>query len=147
MSWADLNWQMRSQKQPTLVHRPQFTAGEVVGLEGVDVVEVFELVVAVRPSRIPSMRKGMTWVQKSHGLTLIGYYLTTMVGHHDAHLMLVLGHLTPPVMRTLFQPRLWPVVLARTIRTLIICRPQFLVDLPMMVDAYLSLHQACPPHL
>ena len=50
MSWADLNWQMRTQKQPTLVHKPQFTAGEVVGLEGVDVVEVFELVVAVRLS-------------------------------------------------------------------------------------------------
>nr|POE45031.1 hypothetical protein CFP56_74284 [Quercus suber] len=25
--------------------------------------------------------------------------------------------------------------------------PQFLVDLPIMVDAYLSPHQACPPHL
>ena len=42
---------------------PRFTAGKVVGLEGVDVVEVFELVVAVRLSWIPSMRKGMTWVQ------------------------------------------------------------------------------------
>ena len=45
MSWADLNWQMRSQKQPTLVHKPRFTMGKVVGLKGVDVVEVFELVV------------------------------------------------------------------------------------------------------
>ena len=110
-------------KQPTLVHRPQFTAGEVVGLEGVDVVEVFELVVAVRPSRIPSMRKGMTWVQKSHGLTLIGYCLMTTAGHRDARLMLVLGHPTPPVMRTLFQPRLRLVVLARTMRTFLVCRP------------------------
>ena len=47
MSWADLNWQMHLQKQPILVHRPWFTAGEVVGIEGVDVVEVFELVVAI----------------------------------------------------------------------------------------------------
>ena len=47
MSWAELNWQMHLQKQPTLVHRPQFTTGEVVGLEGVDIVEVFELVVAI----------------------------------------------------------------------------------------------------
>ena len=138
---------MRLQKQPTLVHRPRFTAGEVVGLEGVDVVEVFELVVAVRPSRIPSTRKVMTWVQKSHGLALIGYYLITTVGYCDARLMLVLGHSTPPVIRTLFQPKLQPVVLARTMRTLPVCRPPFLVDLPMMVDAYLSLHQACPPHL
>ena len=89
MSWADLNLQMRSQKQPTLVHKPRFTADKVVGLEGVDIVEVFELVVVVRPSGISSMRKGMTWVQKSHGLTLIGYYLTTTVGHRDARLMLV----------------------------------------------------------
>ena len=138
---------MRSQKQPTLVHRPSFTAGEVVGLDGVDVVEVFELVVVVRPSWILSTRKGMTWVQKSHGLTLIRYCLTTTAGHRDARLMLVLGHPTPPVMRTLFQPRLWPVVLARTMKTLIVCCPQFLVDLPMMVDAYLSPHQACSPHL
>ena len=147
MSWAELNWQMHLQKQPTLVHRPQFTTGEVVGLEGVDIVEVFELVVAIRPSRIPSTRKGMTWVQKSHGLTLIGYCLTTMTGHRNARLMLVLGHPTPLVMRTLFQPRLRLVVLARTMRILLVCRPQFLVDLPMMVDAYLSPHQACPPHL
>ena len=126
---------------------PRFTAGKVVGLEGVDVVEVFELVVAVRPSWISSTRKGMTWVQKSHGLTLIGYYLTTTTGHRDACLMLVLGHSTSPVMRTLFQPRLQPVVLARTMRNLLVCRPQFLVDLPMMVDAYLSPHQACPPYL
>ena len=138
---------MRLQKQPTLVHRPRLIAGEVVGLKGVDVVEVFELVIAIRLSQIPSTRKGMTWVQKSHGLTLIGYCLTTTAGHRDAHLMLVLGHPTPPVMRTLFQPKLWPVVLARTMRTLFACRPQFLLDLPMMVDAYLSPHQACPPHL
>ena len=136
---------MRSQKQPTLVHRPQVTAGEVVGLKGVDVVEVVEL--AVRSSRIPSMRKGMTRVQKSHGLALIGYCPTTTARHRDARLMLVLGHPTLPVMRTLFQPRLRPMVLARTMRTFPICRPQFSVDLPMMVDAYLSPHQACPPHL
>ena len=102
MSWADLNWQMHSQKQPTLVHKPWVTVGEMVGLEGVDVVEVFELVMAVRLSRIPSTRKGMTWVQKSHGLALIGYCLTTTTGHRDARLMLVLGHPTSPVMRTLF---------------------------------------------
>ena len=136
---------MRSQKQPTLVHKPRFTAGEVVGLEGVDVVEVFKLVMAIRPSRIPSTWKGMNWVQKSHGLALIRYCLTTMAGNRNARL--VLGHPTPLVMRTLFQPRLWPVVLARTKRTLPVCRPQFLVDLPKMVDAYLSPHQACPPHL
>ena len=59
-SWADLNWQMHSQKQLTLLHGPQVTASEVVGLEGVDVVEVVELVVAVRPSQILSTRKGMT---------------------------------------------------------------------------------------
>ena len=144
MSWANLNWQMRSQKQPTLVHRPRFTASEVVGLEGVDVVKVFELVVAVRPSWIPSTRKGMTRVQKSHGLALIGYCLTTTARHRDARLILVLGHPTPPVMRTLFQPRLRPMVLARTMRTLLVCRLQFLVDLPMMVDAYLSPHQGMP---
>ena len=138
---------MSSQKQPTLVHRPQVTAGEVVGLEGVDVVEVVELVAAVRPSWIPYTRKGMTQVQKSHGLALIGYCLTTMAGHRNARLMLVLGHPTPTVMRTLFLTRLWPVVLARTMRTLPVCRPQFSVDLCMMVDAYLSPHQACPPHL
>ena len=124
-SWANLNWRMCSQKQPTLVHRPQVTASEVVGLEGVDIVEVVELVAAIRPSWIPSTRKGMTRVQKSHGLALIGYCLTTMAGHRDAHLMLVLGHPTPPVMRTLFQPRLRTVVLARTMRTLPVCRPQF----------------------
>nr|POF14766.1 hypothetical protein CFP56_43613 [Quercus suber] len=28
-----------------------------------------------------------------------------------------------------------------------ICHPQCSVDPPMMVDAYLSPHQACPPHL
>ena len=140
MSWADLNWQMCLQKQPTLVHRPRFTASEVVGLKGVDVVEVFKLVVAIQPSRIPSTRKGMTRVQKSHGLALIGYCLTTTAGHRDVRLMLVLGHPTPPVIRTLFQPRLWPAVLAQTMRTLLVCCPQFLVDLPMMVDAYLSPH-------
>ena len=147
MNWANLNRQMRSQKQPTLVHKPRFIAGEVVGLKGVDVVEVFELVMAIRPSQIPSTRKARTWMQKSHGLTLIGYCLTMTAGHRDARLMLVLGHPTLPVMRTLFQPRLRLVVLARTMRTLLVCRPQFLVNLPMMVDAYLSPHQACPPHL
>ena len=119
----------------------------MVGLEGVDIVDLFELVVAVRLSRIPSTKKGMTWVQKSHGLTLIGYCLTTTAGHRDAPLILVLGHPTPPVMRTLFQPRLWLAVLAQTMRTLLVCRPQFLVDLPMMVVAYLSPHQACSPYL
>ena len=119
----------------------------MVGLEGVDVVEVVELVVAVRLSQIPSTRKGMTRVQKSHGLALIGYCLTMAAGHRDAHLTLVLGHPTLQVMTSLFQPRLRPVVLALTMRTLPVCRPQFLVDLPMMVDAYLSPHQACPPHL
>ena len=92
MSWDNLNWQMRSQKQPTLVHRPRFTASEVVGLEGVDVVEVFELVVAVRPSWIPSTRKGMIWVQKSHGLTLIGYCLMMTAGHRNAHLKIGRAH-------------------------------------------------------
>ena len=112
----------------------------MVGLEGVDIIEVVELVVAVRPSQIPSMRKGMTRGQKSHGLALIGYCLTTAIGHRNARLMLVLGHPTPLVTRTLFQPRLRPVVLARTMRTLFVCRPLFSVDLLMMVDAYLSPH-------
>ena len=116
----------------------------MVGLEGVDVVDVFELVMAIRPSRIPSTRKGMTRVQKSHGLALIGYCLTTTAKHRDARLILVLGHPTLSVMRTLFQPRLRPVVLARTMRTLLVCCLQFLVDLPMMVDAYLSPHQGMP---
>ena len=134
-------------KQPTLVHRSWVTASEVVGLEVVDVVEVLKLVAAIQPSWIPSTRKGMTRVHKSHGLALIGYCLTMTIGHCDACLMLVLGHPTPLVMRTLFQPRLRSVVLAWTMRTLPICCPQILLDLPMMVDAYLSPHQACPPHL
>ena len=86
--------------------------GKVVGLKGVDVVEVVELVTPVRSSQIPSTRKGMTRVQKSHGLALIGYCLTMVVGHHNARLALVLGHPTPPVMRTLFWPKLHPMVLA-----------------------------------
>ena len=118
-----------------------------MGLKGVDVVEVVELVTPVQSSQIPSTRKGMTRVQKSHGLALIGYCLTMVVGHHNARLALVLGHPTPPVMRTLFWPKLHPMVLAQTMRTLPICHPQFSVDLPMMVDAYLSPHQAWPPHL
>ena len=65
----------------------------------------------------------MTRVQKSHGFRMIGYCLMTAAGHCDARLMLVLGHPTPPVMRTLFQPRLCPVVLARNVRTLPVCRP------------------------
>ena len=65
----------------------------------------------------------MTRVQKSHGLREIGYYLTMVAGHRDAHLMVVLGHPTLPVMRTLFQPRVCPVVLARTMRTLLVCHP------------------------
>ena len=99
------------------------------------------------PSWNLSMRKGMTRVQKSNGLRVIEYCLTTVAGHYDARLMLVLGHPTSPVMRTLFQPKLCPVVLAWAMRTLVVCRPQFLMDLPIMVDAYLSLHQACLPHL
>ncbi|KAK9984195.1 hypothetical protein SO802_033720 [Lithocarpus litseifolius] len=94
----------------TLVHRPRVAVGEVVGckvvdLEGVDVVDVVELVTAVRQSQNPSMRKGMTWVQNSHGFKMIGYCLTMAVGHRDARLMMVLGHPTPPIMRTLFQPK------------------------------------------
>ena len=114
-------------------------AGKVVGLVGVDIVEVVKLVTAVRPSQIPSTRKGMTRVQKSHGLALmIGYCLMMAAGHRDARLALVLGHPIASVMRALFQPRLHPMVLARTMRTLPVCRPQFSVDLAMMVDAYLS---------
>ena len=44
-------------------------------------------------------------------------------------------------------PRMSPQFSMDLPRTLPICRPQFLVDLAMMVDAYLSPHQACPPHL
>ena len=98
-------------------------ASEVGGLEGVDAVEVVELVAVVRPSRNPSTRKGMTRVQKSNGLRVIEYCLTTVAGHYNARLMLVLGHPTPLVMRTLFQPRLYLVVLTRTMRTLPVCRP------------------------
>ena len=57
------------------------------------------------------------------------------------------GHPIASIIRALFQPTLHPMVLARTIRALLVYRPQFSVDLPMMVDAYLSPHQACPPHL
>ena len=46
----------------TLVHRPQFVAGNVVGLVGVDIVEVVKLVAAVRLSWVPSTRKGMSRV-------------------------------------------------------------------------------------
>ena len=95
----------------------------------------------------PIYEEGMTQVQKSHGLALIGYYLTMVAGHRDARLALVLGHPTPPIMRTLFRPKLCLVVLAQTMRTLLVCHPQFSVDLPMMVNAYLSPHQAWPPHL
>ena len=130
---------MRLQKQLTLVHRPQFVAGNVVGLVGVDIVEVVKLVVVIRLSRVPSTRKGMSRVQKRHGMTLIGYCLMTAAGHCDARLAMVLGHPIVSVIRALFQPRLRPMVLARTMRALLVCRPQFSVDLPMMVDAYLSL--------
>ena len=109
-----------------------------MGLEGVDAVEVVELVPDVRLSRNPSTRKGMSLLQKNHGLGMIGYSLTMAPGHP-----------TPPVM-LLGHPVLCPVVLARSTRPLDIppvCRPQCSVDLPMMVDAYLSPHQACPPHL
>ena len=41
---------MRSRKNPTLVHRPRVAAGEVVGLKGVDAVEVVKLVTALRLS-------------------------------------------------------------------------------------------------
>ena len=138
-SWANINWWMRLQKHSTLVHRPRVAVGKVVGLKGVDVVEVVELVTPVQSSQIPSTRKGMTQVQKSHGLALIGYCLTIVARHCDARLVLVLGHPISPVMRTLFQTRVCHVVLAWTMRTLPICCPQFSVDLPMMVDAYLSL--------
>ncbi|KAK9993323.1 hypothetical protein SO802_023026 [Lithocarpus litseifolius] len=109
---------MHSWKRLTFVYRPRVAASEVVSLKGVDAVDVVELVMAVQPSRNPSTRKGMSQVQKSHGLRVIGYCLTMAAGHHDARLMLVLDHPTPPVMRTLFQPRLCPMVLARTVRTL-----------------------------
>ena len=67
-------------------------ASEVGGLEGVDAVEVVELVAVVRPSRNPSTRKGMTRVQKSHGLALmIGYCLMMAAGHRDARLVLLLA--------------------------------------------------------
>ena len=138
---------MHLQKQLTLVHRPQFVAGNVVGLVGVDIVEVIKLVAAVRLSWVPSTRKGMSRVQKRHGLALIGYCLMTTAGHRDARLAMVLGHPIASIIRALFQPTLHPMVLARTLRALLVCRPQFSVDLPMMVDAYLSPHQACPPHL
>ena len=119
----------------------------MVGLVGVDIVEVVKLVIAVRPSRVPSTRKGMSRVQKSHGLALIGYCLMTAAGHRDACLAMVLGHPIALVIRALFQPKLRPMVLAWTMRAHLICHPQFSVDLPMIVDAYLSPHQACPPHL
>ena len=77
-----------------------------MGLEGVETVKVVDLVVAICPRRNPSMRKGMTRVQKSHGFRMIRYCLTTAAGHCDARLMLVLGHPTPLVMRILFQPKL-----------------------------------------
>ena len=41
--------------------------------------EVVKLGTVVRPSRVPSMRKGMSRVQRRHGLALIGYYLMTTV--------------------------------------------------------------------
>ena len=101
-----------------------------MGLKGVDVVEVVELVTPVQSSQIPSTRKGMTRVQKSHGLALmIGYCLMMATGHRDARLALVLGHPIASVMRALFQPKLHPIVLAQTMRTLLVCRPQFSVDL------------------
>ena len=78
---------------------------------------------------------------------LIGYCLMTTAGHRDACLAMVLGHPITSIIRALFQPTLHPMVLARTMRALLVCRPQFSVDLHMMVDAYLSPHQACPPHL
>ena len=95
---------MHSWKHPTFIYRPRVAVGEVLGLEGVDVVEVVELVPDVRPSRNPSMRKGMSRVQKNHGFRVIGYCLTTAS-----------GHLTPPVM-LLGHPTLCPVVLARSMR-------------------------------
>ena len=95
-------------------------------------MEVVELVPDMRPSRNPSMRKGMSRVQKNHGFRVIGYCLTTALGHPTL-LVMLLGH-----------PTLCPVVLARSTRPLSsppVCRPQCSVDPPMMVDAYLSPHQ------
>ena len=118
-----------------------------MGLVGVDIVEVVKLVAAVRPSWVPFTRKGMSRVQKRHGFALIGYCMMTTAGHCDARLAMVLGHPIASIIRALFQPTLHPMVLARTMRALLVCCPQFSVDLHMMVDAYLSPHQACPPHL
>ena len=56
----------------------------------------------------------MSRVQKSHGLALIRYCLMTATGHRDARLAMVLGHPIASVIRALFQPRLRPMVLART---------------------------------
>ena len=75
---------------------------------------------------------------ENHGFRVIGYSLTMASGHPTLPVMLLL------------HPILCPVVLARSMRPLDsppICRPQCSVDQPMMVDAYLSPHQACPPHL
>ena len=73
-----------------------------MGLVGVDIVEVVKLVAVVRPRRIPSTRKGITRVQKSHGLALTGFCLMMATRHHDACLALVLDHPIASVMRALF---------------------------------------------
>ena len=87
-------WQVRRE------HGPQAVADEVVGVKGVDTMEVAELVVSIHLSRNTLMRMRTSQLQRNQRTRVLVTCMSMVSGHHNTSLTLMLGLPTPLAMRT-----------------------------------------------
>ena len=79
-------------------------ASEVVGVEGVDTVEVVDLVMVVFQSQNTTLRMRTHHVQRNRSAIVLGTCSSMTSGYSNACLTLMLGHPTSLAMRTHCHP-------------------------------------------
>ena len=128
----------------TQVHGPQV----VVGVEGVDIMEVFDLVVAVFLSRNTCIRM-TNRLQRNQTARLAGTCSSMAPGHRDACLTLMLGHPTSLAMRTHCHLNVQPMMIVRDTHPILmlaldphylppVCLPHYSSNLATGVDLVVS---------